>query len=207
MVSLVTAEDIYQAYPRKEKKPRALSAIAKAMKKCTPALLLERTKAYAAAIAWQDRQFIPHPATWFNDEQFNDDPAEWQQPAPQFNATPPPGTSTATAEEFSPAAIVGIYPRRERTAEAADEVSRQIKAGADPADIMAGTRAAAAEIMSQPGGHLNAYVPSALSFFRDRRWADDPAAMFRNQAARANGAPHTKLDLGGRRPASETIID
>lgn len=106
-----------------------------------------------------------------------------------------------------PVAIAAAYPRRERTAEAVLEIARQIKAGEDPDAIMAGTRAAAAEIMSQPGGHLNSYVPSALSFFRDRRWADDPAAMFRNQATRANGAPQAKLDLGGRRAASETLID
>lgn len=111
------------------------------------------------------------------------------------------------AQQPDPAAIAAAYPRRERCAEAIQEIARQIKAGADPDAIMAGTRAAAAEIMSQPGGHLNAYVPSALSFFRDRRWADDPAAMFRNQGNRANGAPTSKLDLGGRRAASETLID
>lgn len=77
------AEAIYQAYPRREKKPDALKAIRKAMSSHAPDFLLERTQAYAAAIGWQERKFIPHPATWFNAEQFNDDPEEWKSPPPK----------------------------------------------------------------------------------------------------------------------------
>jgi hypothetical protein len=72
---------IYDAYPRKEAKPEALKAILKAMAAHSPDLLLERTKSFAAAIVWQERQFIPYPATWFNREQFNDDPENWKQPS------------------------------------------------------------------------------------------------------------------------------
>jgi hypothetical protein len=74
------AEAIYQAYPRRVKKPEALKAIRKAMSSHAPDFLLERTQAYAAAIAWQEKQFIPHPSTWFNAEQFNDDPEDWKRP-------------------------------------------------------------------------------------------------------------------------------
>lgn len=74
------AESICQEYPRKVAKIDALKAIIKAMKENDPAFLLERTKAYAAAIVWKEKQFIPHPATWFNKGFFNDDPEEWKQP-------------------------------------------------------------------------------------------------------------------------------
>lgn len=80
------AEAIYQAYPRKEKKPPALKSISKALDDYAPDFLLERTKAYAAAIAWQERQFIPLPASWFNAEQFNDDPENWKQPGKKKQA-------------------------------------------------------------------------------------------------------------------------
>ena len=103
----ITGAEIYQAYPRKAKKPDALKAIAKAMKKCDPTYLLERTMAYAAAIVWQDHQFIPYPATWFNAEQFNDDPAEWAQPEAkpgQAGIAPPspPGTIFANGRNWKP---------------------------------------------------------------------------------------------------------
>ena len=75
-----TVIEIYQAYPRKEARPAALKAIRKAIAKKPADELLEVTQAYAAAIvAWpeDDRKFVPHPATWFNQERFNDDPQTW----------------------------------------------------------------------------------------------------------------------------------
>ena len=74
------AESIYREYPRKESKPAAIKAILKSFKTYPPEHLLERTKAYATAISWKEKQFIPHPATWFNNERFNDDPIGWEQP-------------------------------------------------------------------------------------------------------------------------------
>lgn len=80
--AITQAEAIYQAYPRKAKKPEALKAIRKAMRTHSPEFLLEKTQAFAAAITpWQERQFIPHPATWFNAEQFNDDSDDWKPPS------------------------------------------------------------------------------------------------------------------------------
>lgn len=70
------AEEIYQAYPRREKKPDALRAILVAMDKCAPATLLERTRLYAS-IRPRD-QWTPLPASWFNAERFNDDPENWK---------------------------------------------------------------------------------------------------------------------------------
>lgn len=81
-------QGIYSAYPRKVAPADALKAIAKAIAKGkTPAHLLERTKAYAAATAlWAEDElrFIPHPATWFNGGRYDDDPKTWfSKAAPQ----------------------------------------------------------------------------------------------------------------------------
>jgi hypothetical protein len=69
--------EIYEAYPRKVSKPEALKAIKKAMEKLDPAQLLEKTKRYATAVSTEEKRFVPHPATWFNQERFNDPEVEW----------------------------------------------------------------------------------------------------------------------------------
>lgn len=69
---------IYDAYPRKVAPDRALRAIQKRLDQGVPAAeLLAAVQAYAKATAGTEREFIPHPATWFNDGRFADDPAEW----------------------------------------------------------------------------------------------------------------------------------
>ncbi len=68
-----TAEDIYAAYPRKVKRPRALKAINLALAGgIPPDQLLSIVTAYAASVIGKEKQFIPHPATWFNDRQYED---------------------------------------------------------------------------------------------------------------------------------------
>jgi hypothetical protein len=74
-------EEIYQAYPRKTAREEALKAIAKAAAVHDPAMILSKTLAYASAVAWQERQFIPYPSTWFNGKRFLDDPEEWRDPS------------------------------------------------------------------------------------------------------------------------------
>lgn len=78
------AEKIYQAYPYKVGKPAALRAIAKAMKSTPPERLLEITRAFADRKNG-DAAFVPHPATWFNQERYNDDPSTWER----ADQTPP----------------------------------------------------------------------------------------------------------------------
>jgi len=79
------AEQIFSAYPKQIAKPTALKAINQALNNYSVEFLLERTTAYAAARANCDDhpKFTPHPATWFRDERFNDDPSHWaaKQPA------------------------------------------------------------------------------------------------------------------------------
>jgi uncharacterized protein YdaU (DUF1376 family) len=68
-----TSEDIYLAYPRHVSKPQALKAITKALKKIGAEDLLQKVREYKASCAGREPQFIPHPATWFNGERWNDE--------------------------------------------------------------------------------------------------------------------------------------
>ncbi len=104
-------EEIYEAYPRKVAKPDALRAIQKAMSRGTDfAGLLARTKLYASLVD-SDQRFIPHPATWFNQERFNDDPQTWRN------------GSAAKPKEKAPS-YQKITPARELTAEEEAEAER-----------------------------------------------------------------------------------
>lgn len=76
------AQEIYDCYPRHVARADALKAIERAMKVRDPAWLMERTKAFhAAMMLWPtaERHFIPYPATWFNQGHFDDDPEEWKR--------------------------------------------------------------------------------------------------------------------------------
>ena len=73
-----TAEDIYQAYPRKVAKKTALLAITKALKTTPAHDLLKLTQLYATARQGTELQFTPHPATWFRAERYLDQPATWK---------------------------------------------------------------------------------------------------------------------------------
>jgi hypothetical protein len=72
------ASAIYEAYPRKVGKPKALASIEKAAQQFGHELLLEKTKQYAAARIGQNPDFTPHPTTFFNQHRFNDDPSTWK---------------------------------------------------------------------------------------------------------------------------------
>lgn len=84
LVSEDAASAIYAAYPRHVGRADALKAIRNAIRPGTSRAdyILERTKAFAAAVShWpaSERQFIPHPATWFNRGSYDDDPKEWHR--------------------------------------------------------------------------------------------------------------------------------
>ncbi len=83
MVSL-----IWGAYPRKQSEKPAREAITAAIARISAKheapgdWILERTKAYAAAVElWpaSEKRFIPHPAKWFTDENYSDDPTTWHR--------------------------------------------------------------------------------------------------------------------------------
>ena len=93
------SEEIYEAFPKKVAKPKALAAIRKALTKVPFPDLLAKTRAYAAARKGE-LQFCAYPATWFNQERYNDDPSTWEphydqsarkpkQSAPSYPKLPP----------------------------------------------------------------------------------------------------------------------
>lgn len=87
-IATADAEAIYQAYPRKEGKGKALPAIEKALKIAPAEVLLEAVQAFAKAKAGTDPQFLPHPASWFNARRWEDDRASWLvRPAGAFTGT------------------------------------------------------------------------------------------------------------------------
>ena len=72
------AEEIYAEYPRNVGKAKAIPAIISALKKAKDfSRVLARTKQFAELTADREREFIPHPTTWFNQHRYNDNPDEW----------------------------------------------------------------------------------------------------------------------------------
>ena len=112
---------------------------------------------------------------------------------------PPTPKGGELKQTFDLLSIVHAYPRREGDKEALESVAASIRKGADPAAMLAGTRAIGAVIQSLPSGAMNGFVISAARFFRDERWRDDPATWQRCASGR-NGAAKGALNLGGRQP-------
>ena len=91
------AQEIYSLYPKKVGRPKAIAAILKALRSEPFEDLRTATSRYAAA--WKDalpeeRQFCPHPATWFNQERYLDDPTTWKR----SNGTAPAARGRAPQE-------------------------------------------------------------------------------------------------------------
>lgn len=84
--------EIYEAYPLKVARSVAIKAIGKAAKKHDPNFILERTKLFGemmSKLPKEQMDFVCNPATWFNQERYNDDPSTWvrvkAKPAPSGN--------------------------------------------------------------------------------------------------------------------------
>ena len=72
------AERIYAAYPKKVGKAAAVKSIEKALKSGVPSeQLLVATEQFARAVQGADMQYVPNPATWYNQARWEDDPALW----------------------------------------------------------------------------------------------------------------------------------
>lgn len=64
----------YQAYPRKVGKPNALKAWKKFKVDAELAVkIMASLDAHKQTKQWRDKQYIPHPATWLNQERWNDE--------------------------------------------------------------------------------------------------------------------------------------
>ena len=81
--------EIYEAYPRHIGKARAIEKIGIALGKIeatgmtvdeAASHLLSKTREFASSLAGQRGVYTPHPSTWFNQERYTDDPAEWDRP-------------------------------------------------------------------------------------------------------------------------------
>lgn len=72
--------EIYNLYPRKAARPAALKAIKSAIKKIGAERLKSEVQRYAEfhKASSMDLQFTPMPATWFNQERWDDTPKEAQ---------------------------------------------------------------------------------------------------------------------------------
>jgi hypothetical protein len=78
-VATSVLHDLYMAYPRHIAPFLARVAISNAIKRgVDPAWLMERVKLFAKMKQGEDPTFIPHPASWFNQERYNDDESEWE---------------------------------------------------------------------------------------------------------------------------------
>jgi hypothetical protein len=92
---------IYAEYPKKVGKKKAIAAIIKALASESFDVLMEAAKAYAVANEGRvDKEHIPYPATWFNQERWTDDRSTWEEwktkqavsrPAYQLSAMEDPG--------------------------------------------------------------------------------------------------------------------
>ena len=81
-------EKIYFEYPRKVAKPEAIKAIRRRVREVGGVVLFAKTKAFASVRPDKNDRFTPHPATWFNQERYNDDPETWKDAEPNRRLTP-----------------------------------------------------------------------------------------------------------------------
>lgn len=87
--------------------------------------------------------------------------------------------------------ILGQYPRRERIANALTILLDQLRRRQiDPLRALLGTRSAAAFIRTIPSAEQNRYLPNAETYFRDKRWQDDPSTLHR--PPQTTGGPNGK---------------
>lgn len=72
---------IYETYPRKTARPKALKCIQKCISRHGFEHVLSKTQEFSKLWAnVKDKRFCPHPTTWFNQERYNDPTEEWNRP-------------------------------------------------------------------------------------------------------------------------------
>lgn len=80
-------DEFWTAYPRKIAKPAAVKAWTKATKNgANPDAVIAAAARYATTRAGEDPRYTAHPATWLNNERWNDQPADTTPPGDD----PPP---------------------------------------------------------------------------------------------------------------------
>lgn len=99
--------DFWKHWPRKVKKPEALAAFLKAAKREKPLNIIDGAQRYAADPNLPETQFIPHPATWLNNDQWNDGPLPPRTNGQQSTAQRRQEAFAALAERWNPAEPAG----------------------------------------------------------------------------------------------------
>jgi hypothetical protein len=113
-ILMTISDEIWEAYPRKVNKPAGMKAITRAIKATYPdqQRILTATRLFAEkwkGVPATSMEFVPHPATWFNGERYNDDPGTWQKPDPK--GAPPPADPGAGWDEAE--YMAGVRARKE----------------------------------------------------------------------------------------------
>tara|TARA_R110000824_G_scaffold119838_1_gene274260 strand:+ start:788 stop:1204 length:417 start_codon:yes stop_codon:yes gene_type:complete len=81
-------ELFWMEYPRRKGKGAARKAFSNALNKQDLQYILEAAHNFAIETRQQDPKFIPHPATWLNQERYDDEPDEpIDQPLDVFKKT------------------------------------------------------------------------------------------------------------------------
>ncbi len=88
--------EIYAAYPRKIGRKASEHVIRQAIQAKGFEELLQAVQAFARATTKVEKRYIPHPATWFRQGRYDDDPGEWGVNA-DGRLKMPPGNNTADA--------------------------------------------------------------------------------------------------------------
>ena len=66
-------DDFYKCFPRKTAKGLARKAWELAVAKTNPDVIISKAALFAASVEGKDKKFIPHPATWLNQERWDDE--------------------------------------------------------------------------------------------------------------------------------------
>ncbi len=84
-VTAAQLDVIYRLYPRKVEPRKAKDAIRGAIKRLAKQghddpirHITDRTLAFSKSPKGQSGRYCPYPATWFNGDRFDDDPADWE---------------------------------------------------------------------------------------------------------------------------------
>ena len=118
----ITAEEIYEHYPKKVGREKAIKSIKSAIDHgAEPKKLLECSKKIAEFWSGQDLQFLPHPATFFNQGRFNDDPCTWK-PNP---SNPSESHDASVKRVFSAAEVIDLKQAIEEEEESVAELRRE----------------------------------------------------------------------------------
>lgn len=95
-------DQFWSLYPRKIGKGAARKAWATALHTATPDTIIAGLKQYAPTRTGQDPKYTPHPATWLNQQRWEDEPETPHTPGPQTRRQQAIQTMIAIAQTTSP---------------------------------------------------------------------------------------------------------